>query len=732
MSIISQRTGNPSSENKPVLIVTATKVETQAVLDIFSVANGQPATHTPKGISTYYDLGIHGDVPVQLVQSEKGTSTRGGALSTVHNAIPNVTPQAIILCGIACGMRPESQQLGDLLISEKIECYEPQKIDKNQGQLQRGERVGPPERLLNRFRSADNGWKGVKTHFGLIMSGEKLVNDPEFLAWLKKVGPEVIGCEMEAAGLYVAASAAKVDWIVVKAICDWGDGNKNDDAQKQAAKNAAQFVLHVLKYGITDHEISQPDEMNNDKLANPPEDERPPVTSQGEPEYSDKNDPEQRWLKEVGLRENPFRHWDAEERDPYLPDYFSRSTELQQVTTSQLTRERKTWFFGGDEGYGKTALRRFLAAKGRPTIQVADMICFEVDQREFERLIPQLEEITDFNILFFRAMVEKCLHMFPGEILNMPFTWHSQGKVLENIANLSAWLREHGVDWILCLVDPSKESFTWKGSQIPITSFLKPLITSPESGGVGLRFFLPTTVKDDLKKEFPPTAKNERRYMQIQWDEASLVKLIAKRMTILSVDQSAPFRSFGQICENDLTPLVDAEIASLAQGSPRAAVWLANRLMEVHCQEDSNPPALISRRDWDTVKSAWWEGGKGWILGSSKPDKFLVSEERVVSYRGHEIILGASSYSLFYCLATARDGFRSNDELIQARWPGENPSGIPEKTLSEAVRRMKNELISLLKSYGVDVSGSKWVKSVRKRGYRLVHPGIVTKDEEGE
>ncbi len=54
---------------------------------------------------------------------------------------------------------------------------------------------------------------------------------------------------MEGAGLYVAAHDAKVDWILVKAICDWADGNKDDTAQALAARNAAEFVLHVLNLG---------------------------------------------------------------------------------------------------------------------------------------------------------------------------------------------------------------------------------------------------------------------------------------------------------------------------------------------------------------------------------------------------------------------------------------------------------------------------------------------------
>ncbi len=55
---------------------------------------------------------------------------------------------------------------------------------------------------------------------------------------------------MEAAGVYVSSQEYKVDWIVIKAITDWGDGTKSIDKearQKKAARNAAEFVMHAIK-----------------------------------------------------------------------------------------------------------------------------------------------------------------------------------------------------------------------------------------------------------------------------------------------------------------------------------------------------------------------------------------------------------------------------------------------------------------------------------------------------
>ena len=237
----------PTGQIAPILIVTATKVEALAVLKAFSAKVS--SSRYIIGNKTYYTLGECGGAPVFMVQSEMGTATPGGALLTVRQAIQDLQPQAIVMCGIAYGLHPDKQRMGDILIARQLHYYEPQKVDIQRGQMPRGDRVTTTGRLLDRCRSVDLDWKGAKTHFGLVLSGEKLVNNPIFRDWLVENEPEAIGGEMEGTGLYVAARDANVDWIIVKAICDWADGTKNDKSQKLAARNAAQFVRQVLGLG---------------------------------------------------------------------------------------------------------------------------------------------------------------------------------------------------------------------------------------------------------------------------------------------------------------------------------------------------------------------------------------------------------------------------------------------------------------------------------------------------
>ena len=228
-----------------VLIVTVTKVEAKAVLALFPKVTEVPWERKSIGRKIYYSLGKIGDTNLFMVQSEMGTSVPGGALLTVHKAIEAISPDAVIMIGIAFGVNPSKQQLGDILVSRQIQCYELQKV-KGGKRISRGDRVTASTNLLDKFRSGDNDWSGAQVHFGIILSGEKLIDDKSFRDELIAIEPEAIGGEMEGAGLYVAASESKVDWILAKAICDWADGSKNYEFQQIAAQNATNFLLHVI------------------------------------------------------------------------------------------------------------------------------------------------------------------------------------------------------------------------------------------------------------------------------------------------------------------------------------------------------------------------------------------------------------------------------------------------------------------------------------------------------
>ena len=235
-----------------ILLVTATEVETRAVCNVLLQKN---STFEQQIINdkTYFDLGVIGGASIFLVQSEMGALGPRGATLVVHEGIKALSPSAIVMVGIAFGLLPEEQKIGDILVSRQLFGYERQRVDVDaDGQevvKPRGDRPAASTRLLDRFQAGINNWTGAKVHLGLILSGDKLVNNKVFRDKLLRIEPEAIGGEMEGTGVYSAAHHNGVDWILVKAICDWADGNKDDLHQKQAAENAVRFTIHVLEQG---------------------------------------------------------------------------------------------------------------------------------------------------------------------------------------------------------------------------------------------------------------------------------------------------------------------------------------------------------------------------------------------------------------------------------------------------------------------------------------------------
>jgi nucleoside phosphorylase len=257
-----------------VLLVTVTEIETNAILNVFRKKLQHSYQRYCVGIKTYYDLGTVNNTHVFLVQSEMGVSGTGSSWFTVYEGIQTLAPSSVIMAGIAFGVDPHKQHIGDVLVSKQLHGYELQRYgtacDGTSRIIPRGDRVTASVKLLDRFRSGALDWssrrgrRSRQVHFGTILSGETLVDNSDYRDQLRTLEPEAIGGEMEGIGLYAAAQNAKVDWILVKAICDWADGNKSgekvavshsgkskmknvkDHYQRIAANNAARFIMHVL------------------------------------------------------------------------------------------------------------------------------------------------------------------------------------------------------------------------------------------------------------------------------------------------------------------------------------------------------------------------------------------------------------------------------------------------------------------------------------------------------
>lgn len=248
-----QATNLPDRTNAPscILIVTATDVEAHSVLSVFTKHTGEKANSRLVGDKIYYDLGIHGAVPVvMLQQSALSISVPDHALVALRQAIQDLRPQAVIMCGLAFGLQPNKQEFGDILIATQILHYESHLIEGSQKhQRLQGVRTMCSERLVNRFLAGNLFWQGAHTHIGSVISGKLLANISGIRHWLQMNEPDAVGGDLDSYQSYAAARDANVDWILIKAICDWPDSKEVHSNQQGAAENAAEFVVHVLQFG---------------------------------------------------------------------------------------------------------------------------------------------------------------------------------------------------------------------------------------------------------------------------------------------------------------------------------------------------------------------------------------------------------------------------------------------------------------------------------------------------
>jgi nucleoside phosphorylase len=235
-----------------VVLVTVNKHETRAVLDAFEAATGSEAVPVSLEDRVYHDLGTLKGTRVFHAISEMGSGGPGGMQQTVDKLIRALDPGAVIAVGIAFGVDENEQAIGAILLSKQLRLYELQRVGKESKIILRGSRPDASSRLLSHFGGfGQTKWKGATVKSGVILTGEKLVDNVDYRTQLLSFESESIGGEMEGAGLYVSGHDHKFDWIVLKAICDFADGNKGkekEERQKLAAKSAAQFLVEALLY----------------------------------------------------------------------------------------------------------------------------------------------------------------------------------------------------------------------------------------------------------------------------------------------------------------------------------------------------------------------------------------------------------------------------------------------------------------------------------------------------
>lgn len=233
-----------------VILLTAVKYECDAVLRVLKPLPSQQTIWRARIEKETYYLGRFGNYKAVVTMCEMGTTGRASSILATNEAIRIWMPRAVIMVGFAYGKDSEQQKIADVLVSLQVINCGPKRVGKRI--IYRGARVEPGLTLSNRFRNVI-GWQFTRPDgsqcdikLGPILSVEDLVDDLNHKKRLLKQFPDAIGGEMEGAGVYAAADRQGVEWIVIKGICDWADGNKDKEHQPLAAAAAVSLVHFVL------------------------------------------------------------------------------------------------------------------------------------------------------------------------------------------------------------------------------------------------------------------------------------------------------------------------------------------------------------------------------------------------------------------------------------------------------------------------------------------------------
>jgi nucleoside phosphorylase len=258
-----------SQETADFVIITALKEEFEAVLSKFSNLHKFDDTQYIVEVSTTrHDTTVYRVVVACLGLLERKVGHTIAAIKT-SLWVKHWQPRYVLLVGIAAGVPGRYPiNLGDVIIPKKIidsgvktvaenkqwkPDWNPYRVDNtlfnkcnlpkwyNYIEVQR-----PQSRKLNPICHTG----------GTIISGNEKINDPTLVEFYKTQWPDLFGIEMEAGGVAMALEETEKELgkntglLMIRAISDFGDKNKNFDQNKwesYACDAAASYTIAFLK-----------------------------------------------------------------------------------------------------------------------------------------------------------------------------------------------------------------------------------------------------------------------------------------------------------------------------------------------------------------------------------------------------------------------------------------------------------------------------------------------------
>lgn len=216
-----------------VLVLTANQIEANMMVRLLS-GNGTQKLDTLTADDSIYRIGeLNGIGIVHLQPQDMASFTRKGSHRAVEAALKRFKPKLVVSLGVAFGADPESQNLGDVIVSKEIFAYDA-KNKRTNGEIKLDiKSIYEMDSTLmcswmnplsqRKFPDCEN-WE-YNWHWGMILSGGTVLSDADEKKRLfhaaNLTGHNIIGGEMEGCGIYLAREGENIPWVVIKGICDW-------------------------------------------------------------------------------------------------------------------------------------------------------------------------------------------------------------------------------------------------------------------------------------------------------------------------------------------------------------------------------------------------------------------------------------------------------------------------------------------------------------------------------
>ena len=232
-----------------VLVLTANSIESNLLVRLLFQETGYPLP-TFVADNCVYRFGIISGLNVVHLQPQSISShTKEGAGNALDGALKRFTPKLVVSLGVAFGINPERQHVGDVLVSKYICAYDA-KNKRTDGSfaLSKDAFFESDSRLMGGWMSplsceafpTDDSRVSFHWYCDTILSGGTVLSDVEerdmLAGEVKSKGYDVIGGEMEGNGVYYECRKEDIPCVVIKGICDWG-----------ALKNGWDYVWKYLE-----------------------------------------------------------------------------------------------------------------------------------------------------------------------------------------------------------------------------------------------------------------------------------------------------------------------------------------------------------------------------------------------------------------------------------------------------------------------------------------------------